>query len=663
MNITELARQLRTTPDELRSTLPEMGFAIGAKAIKVPDQLVNKIQYAWRERMKREKLRAKYKKEEKIKEEAVALVKDVTIPSVITVRDFGTKLGLPINIVIQELMKNGILANLNERIDFDTASILAEDLGYKVTREEDRHESQDSISSEDMKQLLADEGEEGLKERPPVVVVMGHVDHGKTALLDSIRKANVAKGESGGITQHIGAYQVEKKDRKITFIDTPGHEAFTVMRSRGARVADVAILVVAADDGVQPQTEEVIKIINAAKLPFIVALNKIDKPTIDLQYVKTQLSERGIIPEEWGGKAVLAPVSAKTGQGIDELLDMILLVADYDKDRIRANPDRKAVSTVIEAHVDKGQGPVATVLVQAGTLRAGDDLGIGDKLFGRVRAMKDWNGHDVKVAPPGMPVRILGFKTAPSVGDIIQVPEDGAELKAVRKGYAIEKRATVAQQAQDDEVEGGRKVLNVVLRADVLGSLEAIAGTLEKMKTPEVAVRIVSKGLGNLNDNDIITAKSADAAVYGFNVAATRDAANLANEKDVKVMESKIIYEIFDDVRARLQDLFPPEIVKTDIGKLQVLAVFRNDKKGQIIGGRVMDGRIEPGANCVLFRAGDPLDEGKVLKIQSGKQEVKEVRAGQECGVMVTCRSQAVEGDTMEFYTLEKKERKLKLPI
>ena len=346
MNITELARRLRTNPDELREKLPQLGFDVGTKAIKVDDRLVGKITHKWGEMKKLERLQVKYHKEEKLVREAVEKVKDVLLPPAITVRDFSLKLGLPVNIVIQELMKNGILASLNERIDFETASILADDLGYTVSPE-NKDVGVADVTTEEMKEILSGEDESKLQDRPPVVVVMGHVDHGKTALLDAVRKTNVIAGEAGGITQHIGAYQVERNGRKITFIDTPGHEAFTVMRSRGARIADIAILVVAADDGVQPQTEEVIEIIRAAKLPFVVALNKIDKPEADLQRTMTQLSEHKIIPEAWGGDAVMAQISAKKNQGIDELLEMVLLVADMEQEKIKADPNLPGAGTII----------------------------------------------------------------------------------------------------------------------------------------------------------------------------------------------------------------------------------------------------------------------------------------------------------------------------
>ncbi len=667
MNISELARRLRANPDELRDKLPELGFDVGSKAIKVDDRLVPKIQRAWSEFKRRERLKAKYSKEEKIKAETLERVKDVALPNVLTVRDFAAKLELPLNIVIGELMKSGILASVNERIDFETASIVAEDLGYSVVKAEAEAavQSGGSMSADELKTMLAGEDASALQLRPPVVVIMGHVDHGKTQLLDTIRLTDVINKESGGITQHIGAYQVDDKGRKITFIDTPGHEAFTVMRSRGARVADVAILVVAADDGVQPQTIEVINIIKAAKLPIVVALNKVDKPDIDIHRVKSQLSEHGLIPEEWGGSTVIAEVSAKTGQGIPELLDLILLTADIDKDKIRANPDRRAVMSVVESHVDRGEGIVATMLIQAGTLRRNDVLSIGGALYGRVRVMRDWNGKDVKEAPPGMPVKVLGLKNPARVGDIVEVPEEGADLKKVKKTFSAEKQTVTVQQTStggDGEVVNA-KALNVIVRADVLGSLEAIMGTLEKMRTPEVRVAVVSKGLGHVTDADVMQAEATDAVILGFHTIPTREAASLANDKDVPVMTFEVIYHLFDEVKKRLQELLPAEIIKTELGKLEVLALFKGDKKGQVIGGRVTEGRLTTDAQIVVYRGADPVDEGTLIQLQSGKSDTKEVKSGQECGLKIVTKRNVEVGDIIEAFTVEKKERKLELPV
>ena len=437
MNISELARRMNITQDELRSKLSELGFSIGSHAIKVDDRVAGQIQMAWAEMRRRQRLQEKVEnqraEQERRERQATEEQKPITLPSIITVRDFATALQLPVPRVMQELMRSGIFASLNERLDFDTASIIAEDLGYKAILEDKKEETISNQEAEKrLTEVMAQEKEENLKNRPPVIVVMGHVDHGKTKILDAIRKTSVMESEAGGITQHIGAYQVERKGRLLTFIDTPGHEAFTVMRSRGAKVADIAILVVAADDGVQPQTKEAINIIQSSHLPFVVALNKIDKPDANQERVKGQLAELNLVPEDWGGKTVIATVSAKAGTGIDGLLDVLILTADMNEKFIRANPNRPAIGTVIESHVDAGECPVATVLVQAGTLRVCDDLGVGDILFGRVRAMRDWKGELYKEAPPSMPVKIVGLRYAPAVGDVIEVPSNVAALKKLK---------------------------------------------------------------------------------------------------------------------------------------------------------------------------------------------------------------------------------------
>ena len=404
----------------------------------------------------------------------------VKIPPTIAVREFAGALNLPVAKVMQELMRSGILASLNERIDFETASIIAEDLGFIAEPRETEDQTVDALAADRMAQVKEEEAKdtEKLAPRPPVIVVMGHVDHGKTLILDTIRKTRVIDTEAGGITQHIGAYQVEKSGKLLTFIDTPGHEAFTVMRSRGAKVADIAILVIAADDGMRPQTREAIDIIKAAKLPFVVAINKMDKPGANIEQVKSQLAEVGLVPEDWGGKTICVPVSAKTGANIDQLLDMLLLVSDLEKAHIVSNPDRNAVGTIIESRIDKGQGAIATIIVQAGTLHLQDAISVRGVLYGRVRAMKSFDGKTITEALPSTPVKILGFKEAPSVGDILEVPEDASLLTTIksqpsRKSGIGEVSVVKAAPKSDDEKTGDEKViLNVVVKADVLGSLD-----------------------------------------------------------------------------------------------------------------------------------------------------------------------------------------------
>ncbi|KAA0206873.1 translation initiation factor IF-2 [Candidatus Uhrbacteria bacterium] len=667
MNVTELARRLRVTPQQLLAKLPELGFDIGARAIKVDDRTADQIYKKWLENSRRERLREQLVRQQNVgAREPGAPKTDIKLPAVISVRDFAGRMNLPVTRVIQQLMKAGILASQNERIDFTTASIIADELGYTATAEsDDEKEMEKTAEAEDrLKQILTSQEEATRKERAPVIVVMGHVDHGKTRTLDAIRATNVMEGESGGITQHIGAYQVEKKDKKITFIDTPGHEAFTVMRSRGAKVADIAILVVAADDGVQPQTKEAINIIQAAKLPFVVALNKIDKPEADPNRVLGQLAEAGVTVEEWGGKIPMAKISAKTGQGIDELLDLILLVAEVEKERIMANPDARAAGTIIESHVDKGEGPVATAIVQNGTLRRNDWLGINGVAYGRVRMMRDWNGKPVEVAPPGTPVKILGFKIAPAVGDIMEVPEDPKALeqkkaKTAKRQVVESLTATKIAPAEGEETPE-KKTLNVILKTDVLGSLEAILGMLEKVKHELVAVEVIQKGLGNVNESDIErAANSAPSVVYGFNVMVPTAIEVAAREKGVEVKKYKVIYDLFDDVVKRLNELLPQETVITELGDAEVAAIFRTESGRMVVGVRVKTGKLAKGAKLRVFRGEEIIGEGMIENLQSGKSPVKELASGTEGGLSFSGKTKLQVGDRLEAYLEESKVRKV----
>jgi translation initiation factor IF-2 len=664
MNVSELARRLRTTPTELLAKLPELGFDIGARAIKVDDRVGEQIYRRWMEAQRLERMRQMY-----VKQAAVPVhtgpKTEIELPSVLAVRDFAGLMKIPVTRVIQQLMKAGILASQNERIDFTTAAIIAEELGF-TAKPESKSASEESAevleAADRIKTIREGEKTEDLKERPPVVVVMGHVDHGKTSLLDAIRKTNVVARESGGITQHIGAYQVEKKDKKVTFIDTPGHEAFTVMRSRGAKVADIAILVVAADDGVQPQTKEAYNIIQAAKIPFVVAMNKIDKADADPNRVMGQLAELGITVEEWGGKIPMAKVSAKKGLGIDELLDTVLLVAELERDRITANPKRLAAGTVIEAHVDKGEGPVATVLVQAGTLRRNDWLAIGNTAYGRVRLMRDWMGKALEVALPGTPVKVLGFKVTPSVGDILEVPED-PKLLEQKKSWASQQMAESFTATKAKPVEGEeqtKKMLNVILKTDVLGSLEAILGMFEKVQHELVGVTVIQKGLGNITDADIDrAATSQPAVVYGFNVLLPTQMEILARDKNVEVKLAKVIYDLFDDVVAKLNALLPQEVIVTEQGSMEVAAIFRSESGKMIVGARVKEGKIFPSAKVRVWRGEQLVGDGVLEALQIGKSPVKEVAGGQECGVSYRGKVKLQAGDRLDAYSEESKARKL----
>ncbi|MFA6406593.1 MAG: translation initiation factor IF-2 [Patescibacteria group bacterium] len=675
MNVSDLARRLKVTPQELLDKLPELGFDIGARAIKIDNVMAEKIFRKWIEKARRDRLRGQLlsnSQQAKDRADAEAVVKkEIFLPEIIIVRELAGKMNLPVTRVIQELMRAGILASQNERLDFETAGIIADELGFEAKREASGTESHESVQAQDrLKEILDTQEIKQVVARPPVVVVMGHVDHGKTRTLDAIRKTNVMEGEAGGITQHIGAYQVTRKGRMMTFIATPGHEAFTVMRSRGAKVADIAILVVAADDGVQPQTKEVIDIIHAAHLPFIVALNKIDKPEADPDRVLAQLADYGVTTEAWGGAVPVVKISAKQGLGIDDLLEMILLLADMNAEQIKADPTRLAAGTIIESHVDKAEGPVATVLVQAGTLHRNDWMGISNSLYGRVRAMRDWNGKIIDAAGPGVPVKVLGFKVAPAVGDIVEVPKDFHDLERKAKTsqqIANQFTAIKAPKAEGKEGEQKKVMLNIVIKADVLGSLEAILGMLEKIDHEYVGVEVLKKGLGNITENDVESAAAAaPSVVYGFNTVATPAASVMAREGKVEIKQVKIIYELIDDIVARLNKLLPPEVVRTPLGSGEIVAIFRTEKDRMVVGTKIRQGMVQDGAKLIVWRkenGGDelPVGEGVIESLQVGKEKVKEVHMGQECGISYRGKEKLQTGDRLEIFHEETKIRKVEI--
>lgn len=671
MNVTELARQLRVNTKELLDVLPQYGFDIGARAVKVDDRVAEQIVRRWRfirrdldEKRRREQEEAK-KKERALRQESG---QTVVLGALITVRDLADQMSLPVAQVLMELMKNGILANQNQNIDYETAGIIAEELGFRVEAASGEPAVPASAAHEqDLVDTLARSAEQG-ESRPPVIVVMGHVDHGKTKLLDTIRSTNIMAKEAGGITQHIGAYQTVWKDpktqaeRAITFIDTPGHEAFSMMRSRGAKVADIAILIVAADDSVKPQTVEAINIIKAAKLPFVVAINKIDKEAADLDRVKSDLSQHGIIPEEWGGETPVVGISAKNNLNIDKLLDVLLLVADVNADKIKADPAVPAVGTIIESHVNKGMGPVATILVQAGTLHATDKLVVNGEIYGKVRAMKNYRGDTIETATPSMPVQIMGFKVAPEVGDILDVSKaDTAteiDVKQKRSQQTGAEKA-VTSDANITDSDEKKKMLNVVVKADVLGSLEAIVTSLAKIRHDEVGVQVVGKGLGNVTENDVAKAEAAGATVIGFNVRPTPTAEETMRNKEIEFLSYSVIYDFINWVKAQLENMLDKEKIITELGKLKVLAVFRRERKTTIIGGRVLDGKVQKGEKVRVFRGGILIDVGTVLACKIGQQEVKDVIEGTECGLQIEIKEKIEVDDTLEIFHEESKARKI----
>ena len=651
MNVTELARILKITPKELRDNLPQLGFDIGRKAIKINRNVANKIIKDWPNlRKKIEKIKEEEERleEEKKKEERKEIVKKISVPKYITVKNFSNLSGAPANQILAELMKNGIFASLNEKIDSETAWLVGSELGIEVTQKKEGEDSGDERNK--LKNILAKEKK--LDFRPPVIVVMGHVDHGKTKLLDSIRRTNVVDGEAGGITQHIGAYQTTRKNKLLTFIDTPGHEAFTAMRSRGTKIADIAILVVAADDGVKPQTTEAFRIIEAAKIPYIVAINKIDKPEANIDKTKQELSSQlNISPEDWGGKTICVPISAKDGTGIDDLLDTIILIADTEAENIKANPNSFGVGTVIESHIDKGAGPIATILIQNGTVKVGDQLTLNNVVVGKIRSLKNYLFQDIESAPPSVPAQIMGLKTAPQVGDILEVGE-GERMKGKKsKGVA---KPELFEQKETDTEEGKVKKINLIIKSDVLGSAEAIEESLEKINTPVVKTKIIFKGLGNITDGDIKKAEASHGKIVGFNVKIPPQIEELAREKNVEIKLYSIIYDLINDVKEEMQSILEPVIKKIDLGKLKVKAIFKTEKEGQIIGGKITEGKAEKDALIKILRNKEEIGNGKIAKLQAGKQDVVEVEVGQECGIEFTGNPVIQAGDSLHLYKEEK---------
>lgn len=588
--------------------------------------------------------------------------KTIKLPSVIAVKKFSEVLKLPVNVVITELMKNGILATINEQIDFETASIIAQDLGYIA--EEEIVDEGEKMTLEKLLELLKKEKESGenLQPRPPVVTILGHVDHGKTTLLDTIRKTNVVAKESGGITQHINAYQVKKKGKIITFVDTPGHEAFSAMRERGVSIADIAVLVVAADDGVRPQTKEVIEYLLAKKIPTIVAINKIDKPEANIQKVKQGLAENGILLEGWGGQVLSAEISAKKGIGIDDLLENILLLMDVED--FRAEHKRPALGIVLESHLDPQKGPVATVLVKTGVLKEGQDI-IAGSVYGRVRRIEDFTGKRLPEAGPSTPISLIGLNAAPNANDILQVAgsKAAAKLKSTEIGEAFgqtEKGGPLNIQRIYKNIAYEKvKKLNVILKSDVQGSLEAIQQILGEIRSDEVAVDYISAGVGNITESDVRLAQSANAVVFGFSVEITSVAKRMAETGQVEVKIYKIIYELVEDIKKRLVEMLPPETLRTDFGKLKVLAIFRTEKKSMIIGGKATSGKIIQGTLIEVMRSDQIIGRGKLTNLQQNKVDTDEVKSGSECGITFDGETKIKEGDTLVFYKEEVKKKTL----
>jgi translation initiation factor IF-2 len=587
------------------------------------------------------------------------LSKNIELPASIVIRDLAQKVEKSPIEIIKKLMSNGVMAGINQAVDFDTAAIVVAEYGFDAVPEAKEEIKKEETGEVPLwRRLIADEDASKLMVRPPVVTILGHVDHGKTSLLDAIRQTDVAAGEAGGITQHIGAYQVEKKGRTITFLDTPGHAAFTAMRARGAQGADIVILVVAADDGVMPQTKEAIAHAKAARVPIIVALNKIDKPNANPERVKQQLAEFELVPDEWGGNTMVIPVSAKQKQGIDDLLEAILLVADNMN--IRANPSGKVIGTVIEAEVDKSRGTIATLLVQNGTLEVGDIV-VAGKSYGRMKAITDYRGKPIKKAPPSTPVSVMGLNDVPAAGDLFQVVASEREARAIvaerlnAEKSQVQARKKVSLEDLFASVQSGdAKELQLIVKADVQGSLEPILLELEKLGKGEIGINVLYAETGNIGENDVMLASASKAIIIGFNVQADVSARRLAESEGVSIRLYDIIYRLTEDIEKALKGMLEPEIVEKVIGRATVLAVFPASKLGRVAGCRVTEGELRRNAKVRLFRGADLVYEGEMASLRHEKEDVREIRTGFECGVGFKNFNDIQVGDLLICYVLEK---------
>ncbi|MDR4315547.1 translation initiation factor IF-2 [Niallia circulans] len=584
------------------------------------------------------------------------LPEKITFSESLTVAELAKKLHREPSEIIKKLFLLGVMATINQELDKDAIELICTDYGVEV-------EEEIQIDTTDLEVYFADEEGAELVERPSVVTIMGHVDHGKTTLLDSIRNTKVTAGEAGGITQHIGAYQIEENGKKITFLDTPGHAAFTTMRARGAKITDITILVVAADDGVMPQTIEAINHAKAAEVPIIVAVNKMDKPTANPDRVMQELTEHGLVPEAWGGDTIFVPLSALTGEGIDSLLEMILLVGEVEE--YKANPDRNAVGTVIEAQLDKGKGSVATLLVQNGTLHIWDPIVVGNT-FGRVRAMVNDLGRRVKTAGPSTPVEITGLNDVPQAGDRFVVFKD--EKTARQIGEARSTQAIQAQRSEKTRIsldnlfehmkQGEMKDINIVLKADVQGSAEALAAALYKIEVEGVNVKIIHTGVGAINESDITLAAASNAIVIGFNVRPDVNAKRAADAEEVDVRLHRIIYKVIEEIEAAMKGMLDPEFQEKIIGQAEIRQTFKVSKIGTIAGSYVTDGKITRDSGIRLIRDGVVIFEGEIDALKRFKDDAKEVAQGYECGITIKNFNDVKEGDIIEAYVMEEIERK-----
>ncbi|AEF17319.1 translation initiation factor IF-2 [Thermoanaerobacterium xylanolyticum LX-11] len=668
----ELAKELKITSKELISKLNDLDINVKNHMSTLEDDEVSLIIDLLTEKEKKEtdelveeynEIDEKPKKPNKKQKKSDAKkakddnnkpqddsVKIISIPAFITVKELSEKMKINPSDIIKKLISKGIMVTINQQIDYENASQIAEEYGFLLEKKEENEDNLEIMDKED--------DEKDLLPRPPVITVMGHVDHGKTSLLDAIRKTNVTQREAGGITQHIGASVVEINGKKVVFLDTPGHEAFTAMRARGASVTDIAVLVVAADDGVMPQTIEAINHAKAANVPIIVAINKIDKPNANPDRVKQELVEYGLVPEDWGGNTICVNVSAQKNLGLDDLLEMILLEAEMLE--LKANPNRPARGTIIEAQLDKNRGPVATVLVQKGTLKTGDVI-IAGTAYGKVRAMFDDKGRKVKKASPSIPVEVLGLSDVPKAGDILVVLDDEKKARSIaekRKEKFREEEMMQKQKISLDELfnqikEGNVKELNIILKADVQGSVEALKSSIEQLSNDDVRLRVIHGAVGAITETDVMFASASNAIIIGFNVRPDSKAKSLAEKEKVDIRLYRIIYDAIDDLKAAMKGMLEPEYREKELGKAEVRAVFRVPNVGNVAGCYVVEGKISRNANIRLVRDGIVIFEGKISSLKRFKDDVKEVQSGFECGIGIERFNDIKEGDVLEAYQME----------
>ncbi|KAB2456953.1 translation initiation factor IF-2 [Bacillus sp. CH126_4D] len=683
IRVHEYAKQHNISSKDLMTKLKEMNIEVSNHMTMLDDEVVNKLdneyqaekpsvadEFEVEEKVVRSKKNSNKKKkkgkgnEDKRQDnfagrqqtQTVETPDKITFSGSLTVGELAKKLSKEPSEIIKKLFMLGIMATINQDLDKDTIELIATDYGIEVEEE--------VVVSETEFETFIDEqdDEENLKERPAVVTIMGHVDHGKTTLLDSIRNSKVTAGEAGGITQHIGAYQVDVNDKKITFLDTPGHAAFTTMRARGAQVTDITILVVAADDGVMPQTVEAISHAKAAGVPIIVAVNKMDKPAANPDRVMQELTEYELVPEAWGGDTIFVPISAIQGEGIDNLLEMILLVSEVEE--YKANPNRYATGTVIEAQLDKGKGTIATLLVQNGTLRVGDPIVVGTS-FGRVRAMVSDIGRRVKVAGPSTPVEITGLNEVPQAGDRFMAFAD--EKKARQIGESRAQEALLAQRGEKSKLsledlfqqiqEGDVKEINLIVKADVQGSVEAMAASLRKIDVEGVKVKIIHTGVGAITESDVILASASNAIVIGFNVRPDVNAKRTAELENVDVRLHRIIYKVIEEIESAMQGMLDPEFEEKVIGQAEVRQTFKVTKVGTIAGCYVIDGKITRDSGVRIIRDGIVIFEGQLDTLKRFKDDVKEVAQNYECGITIERYNDLKEGDIIEAYIMEEVKR------